>query len=306
MNASSSSAGRKPGLIIPKDAASLRTLTATMAVMCYLACLAIGALILINQAVDNWSRGLSGEVTVQVREIEARDIDGDVAAVLALLGETAGVTSAEDLGRAAAEKLLVPWLGEEGLDALPVPRILRVTVRPDAPPDYGALAQKLAAVSPGASLDTHRRWEDQLTRMAGTLTLVSALILVLIGGSAVAMVVFATRAVLDANQKTVDVLHLVGAEDRYIARAINRRFLATGLWAGGLGVLLALATFLLLGHAGLEQADGLAAASRSLFHLPGDTRWMTPLALLGVPVGATLLALVTSRVTLLRMLRTLP
>lgn len=296
----------KPGAVIPKEAASLRTLTATMAVMCYLACLAIGSLILINRAVDNWSKGLSREVTVQVREIADRDVEVDVAAVLALLTATDGVTSAEDIGREAAEKLLEPWLGSEGLDTLPVPRIVRVTVKPEAPPDYDALAEKLTAVSPGASLDTHRRWEDELTRMAGTLTILSLLILLLISGSAVAMVIFATRAVLDANRQTVDVLHLVGAEDGYIARAINLRFLATGLWAGGLGVVLALATFFVLGHGGLPQADGLSAASRSLFYLPEQQWWLTPLALMAVPVVATLLALVTSRITLLSMLKALP
>ena len=299
-------AAHKAGPVIPKEAASLRTLTATMAVMCYLACLAIGALILIDRAVDNWSKGLSREVTVQVREVEARDIDEDVAAVLGVLKDTRGVTGAEDIGRKAAEKLLEPWLGSEGLDALPVPRIIRVTVNPAEPPDFDALAEQLRAMTPGASLDTHRRWEDELMRMAGTLTALASLILLLISGSAVAMVVFATRAVLDANRQTVDVLHLVGAEDRYIARAINRRFLATGLWAGGLGVLLALLTFFVLGHAGLPQADGLAAASRSLFYIPGTRWWVVPLALLSVPIAATLLALVTSRITLLRMLRTLP
>jgi cell division transport system permease protein len=298
-------AERKPGAVIPKEAASLRTLTATMAVMCYLACLAIGALILIDRAVDNWARGLSQEVTVQVREVEARDIEADVAAVLAALRETPGVSNAEDLGRAAAEKLLEPWLGSEGLDALPVPRVLRVAVNPEAPPDYEALAAELTRLSPGASLDTHRRWEDELTRMAGTLSVLALLILLLISASAVAMVIFATRAVLEANRQTVDVLHLVGAEDSYIARAINRRFLATGLWAGGLGVVMALATFLVLGHAGLPQADGLAAASRSLFYVPGTIWWLVPVALLLVPVAATLLALVTSRITLLRMLRLL-
>ena len=298
-------AERKPGAVIPREAASLRTLTATMAVMCYLACLAIGALILIDRAVDNWSRGLSREVTVQVREVEARDIEADLAAVLALLQETPGVTGAEDLGREAAEKLLEPWLGSEGLDALPVPRVIRVTVNPAAPPDYAAHSAALSATSPGASLDTHRRWEDELTRMAGTLSALALLILLLISGSAVAMVIFATRAVLEANRQTVDVLHLVGAEDGYIARAINRRFLATGLWAGGLGVALALATFFLLGHAGLPQADGLAAASRSLFYIPDSNPWVMPAALLGVPLAATLLALVTSRITLLRMLRLL-
>ncbi|MBL8792063.1 MAG: ABC transporter permease [Rhizobiales bacterium] len=299
-------ADRKPGPVIPREAASLRTMTATMAVMCYLACLAIGALILINRAVDNWARGLSQEVTVQVREIEARDIDADVSAVISLLKETPGVTGAEDIGREAAEKLLEPWLGSEGLDALPVPRIIRVAVDQARPPDFESLAADLKQVSPGASLDTHRRWEDELTRMAGTLTALSVLILLLISGSAVAMVIFATRAVLDANRQTVDVLHLVGAEDAYIARAINRRFLATGLWSGGLGVLLALLTFFILGNAGLPQADGLASASRSLFYVPGASVWLVPLALLSVPVVGTMLALVTSRITLLRMLRTLP
>ena len=299
-------AERRPGPVIPKEAASLRTMTATMAVMCYLACLAIGALILIDRAVDNWARGLSQEVTVQVREIEARDIDADVSAVISLLKQTPGVTGAEDIGRKAAEKLLEPWLGSEGLDALPVPRIIRVGVDPVKPPDFETLAADLTALSPGASLDTHRRWEDELTRMAGTLTALSVLILLLISGSAVAMVIFATRAVLDANRQTVDVLHLVGAEDAYIARAINRRFLATGLWAGGLGVLLALLTFFILGNAGLPQADGLASATRSLFYLPGARVWVVPVALLSVPIVATLLALVTSRITLLRMLRTLP
>lgn len=299
-------ADRKPGPVIPREAASLRTMTATMAVMCYLACLAIGALILINRAVDNWAKGLSQEVTVQVREIEARDIDADVSAVISLLKETPGVTGAEDIGREAAEKLLEPWLGSEGLDALPVPRIIRVAVDQARPPDFESLAADLKQVSPGASLDTHRRWEDELTRMAGTLTALSVLILLLISGSAVAMVIFATRAVLDANRQTVDVLHLVGAEDAYIARAINRRFLATGLWSGGLGVLLALLTFFILGNAGLPQADGLASASRSLFYVPGASVWLVPLALLSVPVVGTMLALVTSRITLLRMLRTLP
>lgn len=296
---------RKSGLIVPKEAASLRTLTATMAVMCYLACLALGSLILINRAVDNWAKGLSREVTVQVREIEARDIETDVAAVLAVLREFEGVTGAEDLGREAAEKLLEPWLGTEGLDALPVPRLVRVIVKPESPPDYEALAKKLVAVTPGASLDTHRRWENELTRMAGTLSALSVLILLLISGSAVAMVIFATRAVLDANRQTVDVLHLVGAEDGYIARAINRRFLATGLWAGSLGVVLALATFFVLGYAGLPQADGLAAASRSLFYLPAVNWWAVPATILVVPIAATALALITSRMTLLRMLRSL-
>jgi cell division transport system permease protein len=61
--------GHRPEPVIPARAGSLESLTVTMAVMCYLACLAIGALILINRAVESWTGGLAREVTVQVRPL---------------------------------------------------------------------------------------------------------------------------------------------------------------------------------------------------------------------------------------------
>ena len=70
-----SAAARRPGPIIPSNAGTLRSLTVTMTVMCYLACLAIGALILINRAVSSWTAGLSREMTVQVRQIHSVNIE---------------------------------------------------------------------------------------------------------------------------------------------------------------------------------------------------------------------------------------
>jgi cell division transport system permease protein len=214
------------GPVFPKDAAPLRTLVAAMAVMCFLAVLAVGAIILIDRAVTHWSRGLATELTVQVRQVSNRDVEKDVAAVLAVLNETVGVREAEGLPRAASEELLAPWIGSEGLDKLPVPRLIRVLIDDRNPPDMAVLEQKISAVVPPARLDSHRRWEAELKRMAGTLSILSWLVLALIALSAIAMVVSASRAVLAANQAIVEVLHLVGADDRFIARAIDRRFLS--------------------------------------------------------------------------------
>ena len=47
----------------------------------------------------------------------------------------------------------------------------------------------------------------------------------LIGICAIAIVVFATRAALEANREIVAVLHLVGARDGFIARQVWGRFL---------------------------------------------------------------------------------
>jgi cell division transport system permease protein len=287
------------GSIIPPEAAPLRALTVTMAVMCYLACLSIGGLILVNRAVTSWTDGLTREVTVQVRLIKDKDIEQELAAAKQILEKTPGIAAADVLDRSAGAKLLEPWLGSKGLDELPVPRLIRVTVISGANPDFTALDEALKASVEGSSLDTHRRWATELTRMASALSTLSLAVLALICVSAIAMVIFATRTVLAANSEVVDVLHLVGAKDRYIARQINKRFFTTGWMAGLSGVGLGILTFLLLGFSG---TGGVSDASRNLlFSTAGDTLW-NYVAFLSVPATATMISLMTSRIALIRML----
>jgi cell division transport system permease protein len=294
---------QKSGPIIPPEAAPLRNLTVTMTVMCYLACLAIGALVLIDRAVDGWTKGLSREVTVQLRQIQKVDMELELQKAVTLLQSTKGVVTAEPLAREAGLKLLEPWLGSTNLDELPVPRLIRVTIDENHQPDFTTLDANLKQSIQGASLDTHRRWEAELTRMAHTLSLLSYLILTLICGSAVAMVIFAARSVLDANRDVVDVLHLVGAKDGYIARQIDRRFMVTGIAAGFMGILLALLTFLVIGFSGSIETNSVAAASYSLLAAPSGSNYGTYFALLFVPVAATAIALLSARMTLMRMLK---
>ncbi len=293
----------KPGSIIPSSAAPLRTLTAVMAVMCFLAVLAVGAMELINRAVAQWASGLASEVTVQLPQLSTRDMDKDLTALTQVIAGIEGVKGVTILDRAEGEKLLAPWIGTEGLDALPIPRLIRVVVDDKRQPDFLVMEQTLQEAVPTARLDTHRRWEAELRRMASTLTWLSSLILVLISLSAVAMVIFASRAVLEANRETVDVLHIAGADDGFIAGEINRRFIATGLWAGLIGLAAGMAMFFVLGHWDVAENNGVASAARALFYLPQEKDWSSLAWFLLVPVGATVIALVTSRITLRRMLR---
>jgi cell division transport system permease protein len=296
----------KPGPIIPPEAAPLRNLTVTMTVMCYLASLAIGALILIDQAVDGWTKGLSREVTVQVRVLQKHDIEQELGKAVAMLQQTQGIVKAEALDKQAGLELLKPWLGDTKLDDLPVPRLIRVTIDENAPPDFAVLAQGLKDTVAGASLDTHRRWQTELSRMGRTLSLLSLIILGLICASAFAIVVFAARSVLAANHEVVEVLHLVGAKDGYIARQIDRRFLSTGLVSGCSGVALAILTFFALSVSGNSAENGVAQASRSLLFAPGSTSVWTYAILLCVPVAATAIAVISAKLTLMRMLKSEP
>jgi cell division transport system permease protein len=292
------------GPVFPRRAQPLKTLTAVMAVMCFLAVLAVGALILINRAVDQWSKGLSSEVTVQVKIASGRDLDQDIVDVIAVLTETPGVSSAVALPREDAEKLLEPWLGSEGLDKLPVPALVRVMLKQDAPPDFDTLAAAVKAKVPVAQLDTHRRWEAELRRMAGTLAWLSWLVLFLIAVSAALIVASASRAVLATQASIVEALIMAGAEDRFIADAVGRRFILAGLVAGIVGLAAGLGVFAALGFFSTGY-DTVAQAARGLFHLPPGDRRMALISFAAIPVAATVIALIASRFALSQLLRRL-
>jgi len=299
----SDQAAHRPEPIIPPHAAPLRTLTLAMAVMCYLAVLAAGGLVLINRSVEAWTGDLAREITVQLREIQGRDMETDLAKASEILKAAPGIIKVNVLDKKAAIDLLEPWIGGiEGLEDLPVPRLIAVRIDPDHPPDFAALEIALRNQVPGVSLDTHKRWQAELTRMARVLTLLAYAILILIGLCTIAIVVFATRAALEANREVVEVLHLVGARDSFIARQVWGRFLKTGLSAGIIGLLLGILTFFLAAGAAPES---FAAITQEFLSYSSTHLTQNYLALAAVPLVATLICLITSRMTLMRILKSL-
>ncbi|HEY7748283.1 MAG TPA: FtsX-like permease family protein [Aestuariivirgaceae bacterium] len=294
-----------PAPIIPVDAQPMRTLTLSMAVMCYLATLALGALMLVEAAVSQWTSGIASEITVQVRPLSTRDTDHEVNEALRILSTTKGVSSVRKLDSTAAGELLKPWLGEIRMfDELPLPVLIAAAVDQHEPPDLAALQKRLAEKVEGASLDTHLRWQSQLVRTAATLHRLSIAILALIALSATGLVVFATRSVLDANRHVIEVLHLVGAKDSFIARAVKGRFLKSAFFAGLVGTVGGILTFALMGAFGAPVGDArLAEASTNLLIAPPTVALATYLVFFLVPVCATFLSLVTAHLAIMRQLR---
>jgi cell division transport system permease protein len=172
-----------------------------------------------------------------------------VARATAILVAADGVRDVRVYTKAESEALLAPWLGQ-GLDfaELPAPRMIVVKLDEGRRADLEALRRALAESVPSAALDDHRLWVERLAQMAGAAVAVGALVFVLIVVAAGLTVAFATRAAMVGNREIIEVLHLVGAADRYIARQFQRRFLALGLRGGLLGGGCAMAFFLVSGY----------------------------------------------------------
>jgi cell division transport system permease protein len=183
--------------------------------------------------------------------------------------------------------------------------VIAVTVDERRPPDFAGLENRLEETVKGASLDTHRRWQVPLLRTAATLQRLSLAVLALIALSAAGLVVFATRSVLESNREVIDVLHMIGAKDRFIARSVKGRFLRSGFLAGLIGTCGGLMTFAVLGLVGAAgEGDALAEASARLLLAPPAVAAATYAVFLLVPMVATLLSVMTAHLAVMRQLRT--
>jgi cell division transport system permease protein len=229
--------------IVPTDGIAGQAFLVVIAIMAFLACLAVGAVATIANAANDWSNDISREATIQIKPFDKAQMDIAIrdASRLALTFE--GIEKVTAMDEAQTAKLLEPWLGAgRDLSDLPVPRLLTITIAPGKKPDFAALRTALAEKVPGAELDDHRTWVDQLSRMAWTLVGVGSTVLALILGATALTVVFVTRGALAGNRQIVEVLHFVGAEPAFIARQFQRHFLALaarGAFFGGtLAVLL--------------------------------------------------------------------
>jgi cell division transport system permease protein len=121
------------------------------------------------------------------------------------------------------------------MDDLPVPRMIIARVQPGTPLDLGALRARVTQVAPSASVDDHRAWIERMRSMTNATVLAGLGILALVIIATIISVSFATRGAMAANRPIVEVLHFVGAGDRYIANRFLRHFLRLGLEGGVIG-----------------------------------------------------------------------
>jgi len=237
---------RRDTPLLPESSIAGRSLVIIIAIMTFLASITAGTVQLVAGASETWRSSVASEVTIQVRPRAGQDIDAEVGKAADLAQGTPGIGGVRVYSREESQRLLEPWLGQ-GLDfsEIPVPRIIVVKV--SGQPDLAALRAGLTSQVAGASLDDHRFWTRRLSAMARTMVLIGLVILVLVLTATGLAVAFATRGAMAGTHEIVDVLHLVGATDRFIAAQFQRHFLRLGLRGGGIGGAAALAAFVLAG-----------------------------------------------------------
>ena len=285
-------------LALGRDSSS-RFLPSLLAVMVYLAALAAIGALTARSFVGDWNDRLTGTLTVQVPPAAGGESREALDAVLRLLRVTPGVVAAEPLPPELASSLLEPWLGTELVDSLPLPGLIDVRVDGAQPLDLAALRERLENAAPGTTLDDHGRWLADARSAARAVTVIATSVLAVVLVAAVLAVVFTVRTGLAVHRDEIEILHLIGAPNSYIARQFQwhtaRLSVVGGLGGALLAVLSVLALRVILqdGAAdpvGLELDDLLTLVRLS---------WSDWAILAAVPLLTAVIAMVTARVSVL-------
>ncbi|RDE08809.1 cell division protein FtsX [Pelagibacterium lacus] len=292
----------RPNPIVPAHSVAGRTLMLLIGIMTFLSCVTFGGVLLVQKSAMGWSADVGRELTIQIRPLDGEVIESNLRLAVSLSEAVPGVASARVLTIAESEALLEPWLGA-GLDLsdLTIPRLVVVQLSDPNAADIARLETDISAI-PGASLETHAAWRMQLNTMAGTIVISGILVLGLILVATALAIVFATRGTMSTNREIVDVLHFIGASNRFIAGEFQGRFLLLGLKGGLAGGLAAVIFFIFAGTAMSTVVPQQSSAQLGVLFGQFALGISGLLGIVGVVLVIAGLTAITSRLTVRRFL----
>lgn len=210
-----------------------------IALKAFFAALALAGLLACGHAAASWR---AAPYAVATAVLPADSAPETRAAALEAVRRAPGVARAALLPAGEVAALLDRWIGGAGAARdLPLPALIDVEVEPGGAFDRAAAEASLRAAAPGATLDAGPPWIETLAAAAAAAQVAMAAILAFVAVVAALAVAFATRAGVTAHRETIELLHWLGADDRDVAGAFQRRALTLGLRGGLMGTLAALA-----------------------------------------------------------------
>lgn len=271
--------------VVPPSGHTAWLTSFTAAAMTFLCVFALALSLASGRLAERWSDALARTATIRL-SAPVEQLQRQTDAVIALLQTTPGIESSRVLSDSENRALLEPWFGPElPVEELPLPRLIEIT-EASSGYDGEGLRQRLAAEAPGAVLDDHTRWRRPLVEAATRLRLLGWISIALIGTAMAAMITLAANAALAANEQVIRVLRLVGAEDRFIARAFVRRFTLRALGGAAIGATLGTAAVWIL--PATNEAGGFLTGLGFT-----GAAWLLPFVLL--PVAALVAFFATRR-----------
>lgn len=293
---------RKQELPLKSENTSL-FLQVIISIAVFIFAITLSGVLSIDSMIDNWNKSILGSLTVQIIPINNSNPEKVRSETLAyqdkamdFLKSVNGVLKVAPLSDDQLNELLQPWLGDEvNIADLPTPRLIDVKISPKANIDFDQLAKDLANASPQASLDNHKLWLNKLISFADGLNMVASTILLLVACITSGAIFYTTQMSLGLHHNIIEILHIIGAKDAYIAQQYAKRMGFLGFIGGLIGLFLAIPSIFFIGNLATAIEGGIISdATLSIFD------WGIVLSL---PLFSMIISMITAYYTVKRTLK---
>ncbi|OKH87800.1 ABC transporter permease [Thalassospira sp. TSL5-1] len=292
----------RPSHLPLENDSSGRFLPSIVALMVALLTFSIVGLAVLHDTVGRWTSQIDGSLTIQVpptglTQLDPKDreaaLEKRVQSIIDTVSGQPGIARIAELSPDKMAELLEPWLGpNEMISDLPIPRIIEIT--PKSGFDFSVLEATVSRTAPEAVLDDHRIWLERISDVAVSVEMALVALIGVLFAATVLSVFFATRSGLSIHRSIIELLHLIGAADSYIAKQFARHSMRLAFLGSLIGIAIALPVSIMIGYLGLRAGWQIP----DNLHLP-----LFFILVLMVPVAISAVAWLTAKRTVLRVLR---
>ena len=276
-----------------------------VALMTFLAMMALSATFLLNSVTHHWSSGLENSLTIEIPAVDAdenirsqEDIQALSQRVQDTLQPFAEINAATALSQEEIQELVSPWLGEDlAVGEMPLPGLISVELSSRNPENIQSITEAVKAIASDIKIDTHETWLNDILRLAGTLKISASFVTLIIGLTTITAIAGAIRSRMAEHRDDIELLHLMGASDMYITKQLQRHALILTIKGSLLGLgagLVIIAAMSLFSSSDNPVMPGL---SLDIVNISG---------LFLLPVAISFIAWITARFTVLRVLGQMP
>ncbi len=262
-----------------------------MGLMVFLATLALIGAATVSSVVKKWDQYIEKGFTVELAtppHYDPRFVQINLERqnrALRLLEETTGVKSVQVIANSQKTQY------QPVDNGTPVPTLIDVTMRDGYSIDLGRLEDKLANSISGAVVHDNQKERLTAVRLAKSAIWVSVITAALVGLAAIATFAFVTLTGLSVHQHTLEVLNIIGARRKYVAKLFQDHALWLAFRGGIIGAVLSLAALLSLrGFVGKIEVPYIAEG------IPSAEIWLVVCI---TPVVGIVLASFAARLTVM-------
>ena len=285
-----------------------------LALMSFLCAMTLAGSFFLSNITKDWEQGLRGQLTIEIQaplKQFGSDIKPDTEKqerlaqeVLKALKSQHPNLKADLIAHSDVIDLLDPWLGFVEDDSslqkeFPIPTLIALTViDPQIGFNQGLLNKTLSAISDTIYLDTHEQWLTDIVHLTTKLRNIGFLLAFIIALTTLTAVAGASKSRLTMHFNEIELLHLMGAGDSYIAKQFSRHAGWMTLEGCGVGIFMALSSIFIIT---LAQTSGIDSLVPTL-----ELFWYQWIMLFSIPFIACGISYLTAGITSRFFLRCLP